>query len=234
LTEPANRFFAFASVVLKGLAGRRDADLFLSICASSKYPINQKKPRNPGARSSWTVAKHAMAFISKKNFVGSINDWQDGRGFGFIRPESGGQDIFVHIKAFEGQTFRPVVGQRVTFELEIGKDGKKRAKRVLPAHFAAPYRPQRREESPKFDVFGLLAICLFAVLYGFASVFWMVPLWIGALYIAASIVSISVLGERGCKCCRVCWAGFASIGYVPGSPIKSFYQFDQKPVSGLE
>ena len=122
------------------------------------------------------------------SFIGIVNEWNDERGFGFIRPEAGGQDIFVHIRSFEGQTARPAVGQRVSFEVETGIDGKKRAKRVLPARFAARYKPERQVESPKFDAVGLLVIGLFAALYWFATTFWRIPHVVGTLYLAASVV----------------------------------------------
>ncbi len=122
------------------------------------------------------------------NFKGTVSQWNDDRGFGFITPVAGGQDIFVHVKAFEGQTNRPAIGQSVSFEVETGKDGKKRAKRVLPAHFAAPYKPQRYVETPKFDAFGLLAIAVFVIFYGYAAIVWRVPHWVGGLYLVASII----------------------------------------------
>ena len=134
------------------------------------------------------------------SFLGTVSEWNGERAFGFIRPEAGGQDLFVHIKAFEGQTFRPAVGQRVSFEVESGKDGKKRATRVLPAKFAAPYKvqqqndtakfaarykPHRQNVKPKFDAFGLSMIGLFAVLFASAWRYWGVPIWVGGIYLVA-------------------------------------------------
>ena len=61
---------------------------------------------------------------------GTVKSWNDDRGFGFIEPLHGGQETFVHIKAFVSRSGRPEVGQRVTFEVEMAPDGKKRAKGV--------------------------------------------------------------------------------------------------------
>ncbi|RZI78674.1 MAG: cold shock domain-containing protein, partial [Rubrivivax sp.] len=47
-------------------------------------------------------------------FDGIIKSWNDDRGFGFIEPAQGGQEIFVHIKAFKGLRGRPQPGQRLT------------------------------------------------------------------------------------------------------------------------
>ena len=61
---------------------------------------------------------------------GTLKFWNDERGFGFIEPTLGGQEIFVHVKAFDVRLGRPQIGQRLTFEIELSAEGKKRAKRV--------------------------------------------------------------------------------------------------------
>jgi hypothetical protein len=43
-------------------------------------------------------------------FEGLLKNWNDERGFGFIEPLQGGEDIFVHIKAFRVRIGRPHVG----------------------------------------------------------------------------------------------------------------------------
>ena len=56
-------------------------------------------------------------------FDGVIKTWNDERGFGFIEASQGGQEIFVHIKAFSARATRPQVGNRVSFEIELGPQG---------------------------------------------------------------------------------------------------------------
>ena len=63
-------------------------------------------------------------------FEGTLKTWHDDRGFGFIEPTQGGQEIFVHIKAFPAGTGRPQVGQVLSFEVTLGPNGKKRAQDV--------------------------------------------------------------------------------------------------------
>jgi CspA family cold shock protein len=47
------------------------------------------------------------------------------RGYGFIKPDDGGRDIFVHISAVERAGLNSLnEGQRVTFEIEADKKGK--------------------------------------------------------------------------------------------------------------
>jgi uncharacterized membrane protein YsdA (DUF1294 family) len=40
-------------------------------------------------------------------FAGKLKTWNDDRGFGFVEPEQGGQELFVHIKDFPSGTGRP-------------------------------------------------------------------------------------------------------------------------------
>lgn len=49
-------------------------------------------------------------------YVGRITDWNDDKGYGFVTPNGGGDRAFVHIKAFERKSARPVTGQLVSYE----------------------------------------------------------------------------------------------------------------------
>ncbi len=53
---------------------------------------------------------------------GTVKWFNPTKGYGFIQPEDGGADIFVHISAVEAAGFRSLdEGQRVSFELENNK-----------------------------------------------------------------------------------------------------------------
>lgn len=54
---------------------------------------------------------------------GTLIKWDDARGFGFIKPYDGGEDVFVHITAFPVGTGRPSLGEEVSYELETGDKG---------------------------------------------------------------------------------------------------------------
>lgn len=61
-------------------------------------------------------------------FSGKLQSWNEDRGFGFIRPEGGGQDIFVHGSALPLP--RPQPHEVLTFEVALNPQGKKKAQHV--------------------------------------------------------------------------------------------------------
>lgn len=61
---------------------------------------------------------------------GTLTKWNDERGFGFITPAQGTEEVFVHVSAFPRDGARPQVGELVSFEIEPGKDGRRRAVRI--------------------------------------------------------------------------------------------------------
>ena len=84
-------------------------------------------------------------------FFGTLKTWNDDRGFGFIVPEPGNQQLFVHISAFPRDGRRPEIGERLSFALESGDDGKKRAVKVERLDQSARDRPLGRPAPPTRD-----------------------------------------------------------------------------------
>lgn len=57
--------------------------------------------------------------------TGTVKFFNSTKGFGFITPESGGKDAFVHISAVESAGLSGLAeGQKVSYDLENGRDGK--------------------------------------------------------------------------------------------------------------
>ena len=59
---------------------------------------------------------------------GTVKWFNTKKGFGFIEPEDGGKDVFVHISAVEASGLAGLEdNQKVTYELEEGRDGRQMA-----------------------------------------------------------------------------------------------------------
>jgi CspA family cold shock protein len=57
--------------------------------------------------------------------IGTVKWFNAQKGFGFIQPEDGSKDVFVHISAVERAGIGNLrEGQRLSFELERGREGK--------------------------------------------------------------------------------------------------------------
>lgn len=66
--------------------------------------------------------------------IGTVKWFNPTKGFGFIQPEEGGGDVFVHISAVEKAGMRTLnEGQRVQYERVQGKNGKYSAENLSAA-----------------------------------------------------------------------------------------------------
>jgi len=66
--------------------------------------------------------------------IGTVKFFNADKGYGFISPDDGGTDAFVHITAVERAGMRTLDrDQKVSYELETGKNGKVSAVNLQPA-----------------------------------------------------------------------------------------------------
>jgi cold shock protein len=66
--------------------------------------------------------------------TGTVKWFNSAKGYGFIQPDSGGADAFVHISAVERAGLDGLnEGQRVQFDIVQGQNGKSSAENLKPA-----------------------------------------------------------------------------------------------------
>jgi CspA family cold shock protein len=81
---------------------------------------------------------------------GTVKFFNEAKGYGFIAPDGGGNDAFVHITALERAGMRSLrENQRVSYDLQQDNRGKMSAVNLKPAEEAA--QPQVSEAQPAND-----------------------------------------------------------------------------------
>ncbi|GAA2744471.1 cold shock domain-containing protein [Terrabacter aerolatus] len=87
---------------------------------------------------------------------GTVSWYDADKGFGFITPESGGPDVFVHVRSLADGLPELGEGDRVTYDVVVGEKGpqardvrlaRRSTPRGAPATSTSPARPGRRETS---------------------------------------------------------------------------------------
>lgn len=113
-----------------------------------------------------------MANIRSK---GTLSKWIDDKGFGFLTPEKGKKEIFVHISAFDKNiSRRPIVGDIIFYHVKIDEKGKSKAydaviEGMVPIAKKVQSQPKKlyKEHQAKNSL-GIFILCI-ALLIGAGS-----------------------------------------------------------------
>ena len=82
--------------------------------------------------------------------TGTVVRFDRRRGYGFIQPDDGAEDVFVHQNNINMEGFRYLqVGEKVSYELEVGEKGMKAVGVALTEPRVA--RPESRDEQGGYD-----------------------------------------------------------------------------------
>lgn len=117
-------------------------------------------------------------------YQGRITTWKDDRGFGFITPNGGGEQVFLHISSFSNRQRRPDGNELVTYELKA--DGMGRAQAATVAFVGEPPTPSAlpyRSRIPPIFAVCFLTVVVVAVFFG------RLPVVVLVLYLFASLVA---------------------------------------------
>lgn len=117
-------------------------------------------------------------------YQGKITDWKDEKGFGFIAPNGGGQQVFVHIKSFSNREQRPVGNELVTYELTHDAKGRPQANSVaFVGKRVTPASPSGQANAPLILTAAFLVFVAASVFAG------KLPIAVMWVYLAASLVA---------------------------------------------
>lgn len=79
--------------------------------------------------------------------IGTVKFFNTSKGYGFIQPEGGGNDAFVHITAVERAGMRSLVeNQRLSYDVEQDQRGKMKAVNLQPADASGTSQPAEMDQ----------------------------------------------------------------------------------------
>jgi uncharacterized membrane protein YsdA (DUF1294 family)/cold shock CspA family protein len=131
--------------------------------------------------------------------VGKMVRWEEERGFGFIAPDDGEEQVFVHLNQISGRR-SPCVGEQIAFRMGKDQDGRVCAASARIYRGRAPGAKSMSKGSAAFlwnyVALAFLMVLVFAVLFG--------TLHVGVLgaYVGLSVVTFAVyaVDKRAAQC----------------------------------
>lgn len=142
----------------------------------------------------------------KSRQQGTIKQWQDDKGFGFIETETG-ESVFFHVSEFKAQR-RPTVGEQVVFITGQDHQGRVRAKQVQELAFVQQkmtqknqqirQRNQRKSQQAQFELGQKKRLLMGAAFYGILlllAVMHKLPWLIVAWYVLIGVVTFIIYAK---------------------------------------
>jgi uncharacterized membrane protein YsdA (DUF1294 family)/cold shock CspA family protein len=117
-------------------------------------------------------------------YQGTIENWDDERGFGFVTPDGDGLRAFVHIKSFRTRWRRPVDGDVILYDLTLDEQNRNRAENIRYKYAGEMNVPEMRPVSLGV-IFSVAFVGLLLALYALK----MLPVVILLHYLILSLVA---------------------------------------------
>ena len=115
---------------------------------------------------------------------GTISNWKEEKGFGFIAPESGENTIFFHINNYSNYHKRPVINLKVQYFTSTDRQGRACAVNVTPV---SGHRNNGREIRQK--IFSLVLFSGFSAMLYYLYSMYLIPLELVCVYAVMSVVT---------------------------------------------
>lgn len=94
---------------------------------------------------------------------GKLTTWKDEKGFGFIKPEDGSKEVFLHISALKGANRRPKVGDTILYDRITQPDGKICATRASIQGVPVRSLPTQKKPKQRNLLSTVMGIAIFAI-----------------------------------------------------------------------
>src|SRR3954451_24708914 len=105
--------------------------------------------RQSSLRPFWGAALMHPAVKGHLMATGTVKWFNEQKGYGFIQPDQGGKDVFVHISAVERSGMRSLAdGQKVSYDVETDRRSGKESATNLRSAKATPPRPTVPKSKP--------------------------------------------------------------------------------------
>ena len=127
---------------------------------------------------------------------GKVTNWNEDKGFGFVEPNGGGVRAFVHIKAFNPRSRRPVNGEVITYEQVSENNNRYKATNIKFVRekngekVRNVARDTNKSSMPKNNVLGPILSVLFCIGLIISILNGKVPVFVGFAYLVISLITI--------------------------------------------
>ncbi|MFT4650111.1 MAG: uncharacterized membrane protein YsdA (DUF1294 family)/cold shock CspA family protein [Polaribacter sp.] len=118
---------------------------------------------------------------------GKVFNWNDDKGFGFAKPNGGGEGVFVHIKAFKPQSRRPINGDVINFELVHEKNNRNKATNVQ--FVSDTKRLNKPDNANSTSAFENYIIVIFCGVLSASILIGKLPPLVAGIYVVMSVVT---------------------------------------------
>lgn len=110
--------------------------------------------------------------MTKPLLKGVLKTWKEDRGYGFITPDNGGRDVFIHISAIGKVNRNPLPGDIIHYQIIRDKHGKFRAINANIEGLATQGRKWGRQEQNKSSALKLVFYSVLAFLLMATAAVW--------------------------------------------------------------